>query len=1004
MNPDQLTAFVPQIVPEYELLRPIGRGSYGEVWLGRNVMGRYRAVKLVNRASFSEERLYEREFTGARHYDGITRSHEGLVSIFHVGKNDSAGCYYYVMELADDASGLAEFDPEKFVPHSLARELAVNGPLPAHQCVRVGIALCNALVHLHRHGLIHRDIKPSNIIFVHKAPKLADVGLVAQVGGSRSFVGTEGYVPPEGPGSTQADLYALGKVLYEISTGNDPKEFPRLPAEWGRSGELAQLKELNEILLRACDNDPSKRYGSAEEMLGDLLVIQVGKSVKRLRLIEIRAARLAKLFVGTAAFAVVLLAGWFWTERQREISESNFRQSERLRTRALIAERQASGRLQEALHAQAQQSRMTRQLGQRLKALGALRDLAAVQPSATARDEAIAALALLDLDAAGSVVAVPPNATAYGFDGDLRLYAVGTADGALQIGTFGGNTKILREAGAKPRVDLLHFSEDVRWLAVRYRDARCEIWDLEQNQVVLETQWISGYAKPDRAFDFATKANRAASAVNEKIIQLFDLPSWKESSRLETAERPTWLEFDATGNRLLVIAHKQATIWNVTTRTIERALTLEKQLFSANWDYDGKRIAIGTTEGEIILWDLRLDSTRAFQGHAGNVIRVRFTPEDDKLVSAATDNSSRIWDITSGRTLLATDAGLCFGINRDGNQLALVRQRQQIDLFNIIKSKTYRTLEPLAGTRAWVPDLDLDISQDGKHVVMGTGGGWTAWNIINGRIMSGGQNTQGEAVQFAPQSGKLLVGSVEGVRLLELLSSAREPLVEQAQGALVWEKEGITRLGTEHAGMGLLVGSVTDAVILDLGKEMRGPLQARSFSATNVCDLALSPDRQWLAWSGFHPRGTEVHNVRDASRSLALGGRPARLAFSPNGDTLVAGSGREYQFWSVGDWSPGPKIQREITTESPGPVAFSPDGKLVAIAQTWKTIKLLNATTKSVLASFSSPEPAQVSALKFTHDSNKLLVGTGTRAVEVWDLKEMRAALGDLGLASVTEF
>ena len=59
--------------------------------------------------------------------------------------------------------------------------------------------LTSALEVLHEHGLAHRDIKPANIIFVHGAPKLADIGLVATAG-QRSFVGTEGYVPPEGPG------------------------------------------------------------------------------------------------------------------------------------------------------------------------------------------------------------------------------------------------------------------------------------------------------------------------------------------------------------------------------------------------------------------------------------------------------------------------------------------------------------------------------------------------------------------------------------------------------------------------------------------------------------------------------------------------------------------------------------------------------------------------------------------------------------------------------------
>src|SRR5437879_5799783 len=91
-------------VPDHELLRCIGRGSYGEVWLARNVMGTYRAVKVVYRATFDHDRPFEREFEGIQKFEPISRMHESQVDILHVGRNEQGGYFYYVMELADDAN------------------------------------------------------------------------------------------------------------------------------------------------------------------------------------------------------------------------------------------------------------------------------------------------------------------------------------------------------------------------------------------------------------------------------------------------------------------------------------------------------------------------------------------------------------------------------------------------------------------------------------------------------------------------------------------------------------------------------------------------------------------------------------------------------------------------------------------------------------------------------------------------------------------------------------
>jgi class 3 adenylate cyclase/tetratricopeptide (TPR) repeat protein len=260
-----LRAAAPHI-PDHELIRPIGRGSYGEVWLARSVVGTYRAVKVVRRRSFADERPFEREFAGLKRFEPISRTHPGFISILHIGRNERSGFFYCIMEIADDVASGQAIAPETYAPRTLASELARRVRLPLGECVETGSSLAAALKHLHRHGLVHRDIKPSNIIFVHGLPKLADIGLVTAINEATTSLGTRGYAPPEEPGHPTADLYSLGKVLYEISTGKGPERFPELPAELNELCAGAQFIRFNEVILRACETNVQKRYQSAEAM------------------------------------------------------------------------------------------------------------------------------------------------------------------------------------------------------------------------------------------------------------------------------------------------------------------------------------------------------------------------------------------------------------------------------------------------------------------------------------------------------------------------------------------------------------------------------------------------------------------------------------------------------------------------------------------------------------------------------------------------------------------
>jgi serine/threonine protein kinase/tetratricopeptide (TPR) repeat protein len=357
-EPGPLPAKVPT-VPDYELLQRIGSGAYGEVWLARSkATGALRAAKIVWRHRFEDERPYQREFEGIQKFERISREHPSQLALFHIGRNEAEGYFYYVMELADAVqnpksqignpresrtpkseetsdneqilarhaaarpgeSGVRASD--SYAPHTLRADLA-HGRLPAARVLELGLALAEALAHLHRHGLVHRDVKPSNVIFAHGRPKLADIGLVTDASDTCSIVGTEGYLPPEGPGTPRADLFALGKVLYEAAMGLDRREFPKLPSEIRTWPDKRLVFELNEIVLKCCADDTRERYQSVEVMQADLLLLSAGRSVRQTHSLERRLKLTRRVALATAAVMVLGVIPYALAIREARIARAN---------------------------------------------------------------------------------------------------------------------------------------------------------------------------------------------------------------------------------------------------------------------------------------------------------------------------------------------------------------------------------------------------------------------------------------------------------------------------------------------------------------------------------------------------------------------------------------------------------------------------------------------------------------------------------------------------------
>jgi serine/threonine protein kinase len=244
------------VIPDYELIRVIGKGSFGEVWVALDATGSACALKVIYKGESNEEKFWK-EFDGVTKYLPVSRSNLGLVTILHVGKDPKKSFYYYTMELADNANKNTGKKWENYRPKTLSSIIeSMVDPVSIKRFEEVCLNLSDGLSHLHQEGLVHRDIKPSNVIFVNEQAKLADVGLVSLRADATTFIGTVGYIPPEGPGNPPADIYALGKSLYELLTGKNVGSFPELPTQaFSKHSDSQKFVSYNKLILEATSPD-----------------------------------------------------------------------------------------------------------------------------------------------------------------------------------------------------------------------------------------------------------------------------------------------------------------------------------------------------------------------------------------------------------------------------------------------------------------------------------------------------------------------------------------------------------------------------------------------------------------------------------------------------------------------------------------------------------------------------------------------------------------------------
>src|ERR1700675_2761039 len=252
----------------------VARSGMASIFHGTDLRdGKAVAIKVPHEEMEADPVLFDRfkreEEIGKKHV------HPGVVRVFN---DEDRSRRYMVLEWVDG--------------RLLRQVLNEQKKFPPERAIRITLALCDALGYIHSQGVVHRDLKPENIMVgPNDQVKLIDFGIAANAGSRRltfakltEAMGTPDYISPEQVkgkrGDARSDVYSLGIMFYEMLTGKVPFTGPNpfvimnerllnnpIPP---REANPEITPQLQEIIYRALERDPKKRYGSAHEFAMDL--------------------------------------------------------------------------------------------------------------------------------------------------------------------------------------------------------------------------------------------------------------------------------------------------------------------------------------------------------------------------------------------------------------------------------------------------------------------------------------------------------------------------------------------------------------------------------------------------------------------------------------------------------------------------------------------------------------------------------------------------------------
>ena len=435
----------------YTVLRLLGRGGMGEVYLIEDASGAKYAAKVMLPPEEEKELEWCKRFIHEAQFAMEVR-HPNIVAVHDVGEDPETGLCYIIMDYAGGGS--------------LSDRLKKNGAMQIRDAIAVASEIASALDAAHKAGVVHRDIKPDNILFDDAGhAKLADLGIAkfsssgtetTTVTKTGTIVGTPAYMAPEQMMDShnvdgRADIYSLGLVLYEMLTGARPNAgstIVELLAKAVKGEELPDIRtvrpevsaSLAYVIALMVAPKPESRPGSADDVAKLLEGVAAGKikvpkDFRHSRTLARKKPRRRSaivLGVGLAFLGGFLCAAGYWShlkyaqvraERQAQVER---RAQLEAAQQALRDERRMALEFADAIEGYAAESvadceKATSEIGQLLLPGYGELILALLKPAEPA--ELIAARAELDspLDAATEPQSTPVVAHTADVDGDARL-------------------------------------------------------------------------------------------------------------------------------------------------------------------------------------------------------------------------------------------------------------------------------------------------------------------------------------------------------------------------------------------------------------------------------------------------------------------------------------------------------------------------------------------------------------------------------------------------------